>query len=376
MNIFKILANGDGIINEPNVSAFGIPLNPSADHTLRFEFLKRFLEPVVEGEDFNVEKYDYEIFFEQGFTSELGKQIVDIVIVCYTTDRGEKRITPSGIPEEYEKVEKIFLIENKIKEGSFSPGQLSSQFKSTLSQLGESFNSEIFYSIYITPDTQKLREEFAKTQLNNKTHLFWKSEQDDSSIQFIIQSILMEESKGLIEPLNDYTLHTIKAFYQFIETDFKSEIEEKRIRTNDGTYTLEFIKLNESTNIEVKLNEIRSKLLSMNPDLSDIIGVPDFTSKRQPVLPFHYKGIRLVLVPNKPRNKIVLAYTVDKYKEESFEKLNQLATIVGLEVKNAQSKFHAYCRSDEMKKQIEINDITNISEAVNTAIELINVNLN
>ena len=162
MNIFKILANGDGIINEPNVSAFlGYLLNPSADHTLRFEFLKRFLEPVVEGEDFNVEKYDYEIFFEQGFTSELGKQIVDIVIVCYSTDRGEKK---ESLLLEFlkntKKVEKIFLIENKIKEGSFSPGQLSSQFKSTLSQLGKSFKSEIFYSIYITPDTQKLREEF------------------------------------------------------------------------------------------------------------------------------------------------------------------------------------------------------------------------
>lgn len=93
MNIFKILANGDGTINEPNVSAFlGYLLDPKADHALGYEFLKAFLEPVLAGEDFKVEKYDYQIFYEQAFKEENAKkQIVDVVIVCYEVQLGTGR---------------------------------------------------------------------------------------------------------------------------------------------------------------------------------------------------------------------------------------------------------------------------------------------
>lgn len=42
MNIFKILANGKGSVNEENISAFlGYLLDPSGDHGLRHEFIKR-----------------------------------------------------------------------------------------------------------------------------------------------------------------------------------------------------------------------------------------------------------------------------------------------------------------------------------------------
>jgi hypothetical protein len=45
MNIFKILAQGDGTINEPNVSAFlGYLLDPNEDHGLGSKFLERFLQ--------------------------------------------------------------------------------------------------------------------------------------------------------------------------------------------------------------------------------------------------------------------------------------------------------------------------------------------
>ena len=48
MNIFKILASGDGTINEPNVSAFlGYLLNPKEDHGLRDEFLKRVIRDLI-----------------------------------------------------------------------------------------------------------------------------------------------------------------------------------------------------------------------------------------------------------------------------------------------------------------------------------------
>ena len=44
MNIFKILASGNGNISETNVSAFlGYLLNPNEDHGLKDEFVKLFL---------------------------------------------------------------------------------------------------------------------------------------------------------------------------------------------------------------------------------------------------------------------------------------------------------------------------------------------
>ena len=44
MNIFKVLADGDGSINEANISAFlSFLLNPKNDHGLNDELLKRIL---------------------------------------------------------------------------------------------------------------------------------------------------------------------------------------------------------------------------------------------------------------------------------------------------------------------------------------------
>ena len=74
MNIFKVLANGDGSINEANVSAFlGYLLDPKADHALGSEFLKRFLEVISEDEESFEESFydlDYQIFYEQAFKEE------------------------------------------------------------------------------------------------------------------------------------------------------------------------------------------------------------------------------------------------------------------------------------------------------------------
>src|SRR6266702_1247428 len=46
----------------------------------------------------------------------------------------------------------------------------------------------------------------------------------------ILQSILQEEGYGYIEPIHDYTKHTLKAFINFINSDFRSKKEEERSR--------------------------------------------------------------------------------------------------------------------------------------------------
>jgi len=232
MNIFKILANGDGSINEANVSAFlGYLLDPKADHALGSEFLYRFLE-MVNGENDNFEsefhEMDFQIFYEQAFKEEdNAKQIVDLVIVGYQTmmKSGKESLIHDFIANSKE-IKQIYLIENKIRKGALTREQLIKQYNSTIGQIPDEHASNVT-SIYLTPDEGKYTKEFnaAKVNLNNSYHLKWKSnvENDESSILKILYGLLKDEVEGKIEPLNEYTLHTIKAFCLFIENEFRSE---------------------------------------------------------------------------------------------------------------------------------------------------------
>ena len=264
MNIFKILANGDGTINEANVSAFlGYLLDPYADHGLGFEFLERFISNIKIKNDFFVKHYDYEILFEQAFKEEeqvetKSKQIVDIVILSFDNRRGDRKesFAKSIIKNERE-FKAMFLIENKIRKSSKTKGQLISQFEATASELlkindnkdiSENI-SENIYSIYITPNIKDFSEEFKSLERSGHSHHYaWNKDEtnsldklentqdntgktnDNISIYDILKTIIHDESKGEIEAINEYTKHTIKSFIQFIANDFKSEQQEEKER--------------------------------------------------------------------------------------------------------------------------------------------------
>ncbi len=119
MNIFKILANGGGSISETNVSSFlGYLLDPSEDHALGYEFIKRFLACFIAEDEFSDKEFysaDYQIFYEQAFKEE-GKSanIVDLVIVSYTTDLGVgKRRLVHNFIRNTKNINRIYLIENE-----------------------------------------------------------------------------------------------------------------------------------------------------------------------------------------------------------------------------------------------------------------------
>ena len=108
MNIFRVLAQGDGSINEPNVSAFlGYLLNPGEDHGLDSLFLEEFLKQHYEfckkfikskfitnaksknknitdlnawlKDDFRTSgKYEVKVFFEQSLKARAGKHSATI----------------------------------------------------------------------------------------------------------------------------------------------------------------------------------------------------------------------------------------------------------------------------------------------------------
>ena len=253
MNLFKILANGNGSLNEPNVSAFlGYLLDPSQDHSLNFEFLERFFSEFIEdSEDFILKRYDYEIYYEQAFSRGEGrskKEIVDIVILCFdkNIDTSKQAYVAKSQQEIARPLKNVFLIENKIKKGSITKGQLLNQYESALSALKLEDQTDKVVSFYITPASEKFNKEFDEFKNDaGKYHIIWQDEDSTSleshegrpqiSIMGIIEDILSDESKGKIEAIHQYPKHTLISFLKFIENNFKSEVLE-RIENHEGRY--------------------------------------------------------------------------------------------------------------------------------------------
>lgn len=314
MNIFKILANGDGSINEANVSAFlGYLLDPKGDHALGDEFLKRVLEKLNDLSDsFEEEFYnlDYQVFYEQAFKEEdNAKQIVDLVIVGYQTTMvsGKESLIHDFIANSKE-IKKIYLIENKIRKGALTKDQIIKQYKSTIHQIPDKYANDVT-SLYLTPDEDKYSNEFnaARDSLNNAYHLKWisKTEDTDDSILEILYSLLNDEVKGKIEPLNEYTLHTIKAFCQFVENQFRSERQLNKAKKEGlfirdlhdslDTYTAEYpgIINDQSLNIIRELIKHIAKIPFVTYRLSKTHPITVFYQNKK-IFGLHRRGKKLV----------------------------------------------------------------------------------
>lgn len=380
MNIFKVLANGDGSINEANVSAFlGYLLDPKADHALGFEFLKLFLEPVLDGEDFDIDKYDYQIFYEQAFREgSSSKQIVDVVIVCYSTEQGTgKESFVKEFLKNNKTVERLFLIENKIRAGSMTTGQLMAQFQSSVSELKGDLEEEQIYSIYVTPEDDKLSAEFEQASSINPTHILWDSIGSEvTTIKSMLKEILQRESQGDAEALNEYTNHTIKAFIQFIATDFRSEKEDEKKRREPGQNRLDAIELNKTHRIEEKLHTLRNHLIYTIPGLSKEISTPDLSKPSHPKLQIKRNGILLQIASNsRSRDKVGFWFTIDRDSEKSRKQLELLAKRLGIIIKKPKVTYGSYCKTEEMKTARLFSNPDRIAELVRSCLNLIEEHL-
>lgn len=225
MNIFRILAQGDGSINEPNVSAFlGYLLDPNEDHGLGSIFLERFLQlhynyfekfcfedkdnegvkieleinnkPYLtwlvdkeeDGAVIDLSKngdYEVKVFFEQAFSGVNGKQIVDIMLIVHEMPKGEKK-------EQYfknyvkndKKLKHVFLIEVKISDSAAHPtdikknkeGQLIEQAINSRKVLKELLSENKEFDIYkdisiifVAPDILDKSKSESKKDTNVKT---------------------------------------------------------------------------------------------------------------------------------------------------------------------------------------------------------------
>lgn len=221
MNIFRILAQGDGSINEPNVSAFlGYLLDPNEDHGLGSIFLERFLqlhynfgkfsyyndenkeediyidnkpnlkwliENTENGDIKDLSKngdYEIKVFFEQAFAGTNGKQIVDIMLIVHEMPKGDKKEQYfKNYVKNHKKLIHIFLIEVKISDSAAHPtnnkknkeGQLIEQAINSRIVLTELLSENKEFDIYkdisiifVTPDILDKTKSESKRGTNAK----------------------------------------------------------------------------------------------------------------------------------------------------------------------------------------------------------------
>lgn len=272
MNIFKILSSGDGSIKEPNVSAFlGYLLDPNKEHGLKDFLLKTFLEKLIEENTItslmindsivnltNDSDFKIDVELERKVTLTSGKKRdIDIVInIFYKSD-----------------LIFVLCIENKIKVSSVTENQLNEQLEGI--QQDVDINKIGF--VYLTPEScLKCNEEFESFKTSHSdtpaVHLSW-----NEDIYNLLVNMLEEESKGIIEPIFEYSKYTIKAFMNFIKTDFQSYKEEKsNINKKDNTK----YNFNNRTNLSKGklILELVKKHVFDNPDI-DLINLKTHFSR-------------------------------------------------------------------------------------------------
>ncbi|WP_171656316.1 PD-(D/E)XK nuclease family protein [Paenibacillus foliorum] len=273
MNIFKILASNDGSINEPNVSSFlAYLLDPNENHGLDSVFLEYFLTPVILGnkDSFKELIYNdrirnlskrspYSISVQAEMTvmldTETSKQKtrdIDILIeIFHSSDPHRARFA--------------FCIENKIKDGAIQKGGnqlyeeltgLIQYYASRSAADGRGVSSAQIPAlsfIFLTPKRNiRAVEEFAelvdKLEFTDSIknipcyHMTWgpdaaqTQEEAPAHVVAMLNRTLQDEACGNIEPIYDYTKHTLKSFLTFIKSDFHSYKEEKTAGTERRSY--------------------------------------------------------------------------------------------------------------------------------------------
>ncbi len=198
-------------MHEPSMSAmFAYLLNPNQDHGLGRKIINNFLKLS------NINKI-YENFIDD----KTIKFEIDLEVPYqYKNKRSDIDIQIKILDSSYNELHRI-IIENKIKQGSANPKQLSSYYQAVINDKdNDAFNleEENLSVIFLTPKPNKgLQDEFNNLDAKNKVWLYWNNEETEkTTIVNLIQNILKLEQEAKISPINEYMRHTLKAFTYYI----------------------------------------------------------------------------------------------------------------------------------------------------------------
>ena len=239
MNIFDVLSRGDSRLYEPSMSAMlGYLLDSSENHGLGSAFVKMFLEE-VNGERFknflNNPLIDYRVSLEEEYELFDKTKYIDIQIDLFEkkTEKGLHRV----------------IIENKIKKGAANEDQLKDYYDAVTSK--SDIEKEKITFVFLTPKCKstKLGAEYKNLNISEeqKRWIYW--DDDVNSISYILKQILLKESLGEIDPINEYVRHTLKAFRKYcIETfsvsssrkiqqgNIGDEVDRMELELSNGTF--------------------------------------------------------------------------------------------------------------------------------------------
>lgn len=242
MNIFNVLSQGKGSINEENMSAMlAFLLSDKQTHGLGDVFLKRFLTLLSEKmnypSDFNKlindKNVKIDVFLESPYELDNGKKrVIDIELTINL-----KQFNKNTNENEFKEVKRI-CIENKVKHQSVDITQFKEEFKGVKNDIEDDSNIEIIM-VFLTPSFAKGKYENEYNELNEKLlgankkiWINWCNE-NDNCITKIITDLLKDESNAEINPINEYIRHTLKAFVRHIvETTVESRV--KRLNDKDN----------------------------------------------------------------------------------------------------------------------------------------------
>ena len=240
MNIFDVLSRGDSRLYEPSMSAMlGYLLDSSENHGLGSAFVKMFLEE-VNSERFNDflnnPFIDYRVSLEEEYELYGKTKYIDIQIDLFEkkTEKGLHRV----------------IIENKIQKGAANEGQLKDYYDAVINK--SDIEKEKITFVFLTPKCKstKLDTEYKNLNISEeqKRWIYW--DDNVNSISSILKQILLKESLGEIDPINEYVRHTLKAFRKYcIETfsassqkiqqvNIGDEVDRMELPLSDGIFTV------------------------------------------------------------------------------------------------------------------------------------------
>ena len=260
MNIFKVLASGRKSFQEETASAIiAWFMNPEMEHGLGYLFLSKLLK---------------EISIDAGNHHEL-KQLATELVPKLRADESaidvrcnlEFNVGKAFIDIVFEIKDWILAIENKIYSKSATEGQLAAQYEG-LKKIAENDDDQRIPKdhkicmVYLVPFDNSgaedaVLDDVAENIFNGlsckdpdiKAIVTWQSNGIlKPSIAAIIGQILEEESRGIIDPISEYTRHTLKALNSFISNRFKG-YEFNRGKQASG--------LNKATEHRYSVNELK-----------------------------------------------------------------------------------------------------------------------
>ncbi len=262
MNIFQVLSQGKSRLHEPSISAmFGYLLDSNKDHGLGDAFVRKFIEylnnPTL-ADILECEFINSQVTLEEPYELDGKRKDIDIQIII--------------LNEKKEELHRV-IIENKIKIGAANPNQLKEYYQAILEDESEIQNLHI---IFLTPDlnTAKLSQEYENLDMKKDSHtkqwIYWSEDKGNGGVVSVLRKILNLEIQGVINPINEYMRHTLKAFIQHASSITEAK-NRKTMRTGEdiGEITDEATIITKDGNIYRIIRRDSKQIQVYNQDSGD-----------------------------------------------------------------------------------------------------------